>query len=92
MACTERKRTVRVGHVACSWTGGAECGAKSLLWRRARAEEAAEAGAQVDNMAAGGFFGRFGREGNAPVRPMVTPYVVGQTPTHTLIGRAAEVL
>ena len=46
-------------------------------------EEAAEAGAQVDNMAAGGFFGRFGREGNAPVRPMVTPYVVGQTPTHT---------
>ena len=59
----------------------------STTWRTwqlaSGAGEAAEAGAQVDNMAAGGFFGRFGREGNAPVRPMVTPYVVGQTPTHT---------
>ena len=40
--------------------------------REAAGEGAAEAGAQVDNLNAGGFFARFGREPNAP-RPTVIP-------------------
>ena len=41
--------------------------------RAVRGEAAAEAGAQVDNLEAGGFFARFGREREGPRATVIPP-------------------
>ena len=43
-------------------------------------EAAAEAGAQVDNMEAGGFFARFGRERNGPRATVIPPAAAAPSP------------
>ena len=58
--------------MACGWARAAKRQTRCAAQREAAKEAAAEPGAQVDNMEAGGFFARFGRERNAP-RPRVIP-------------------
>ena len=48
--------------------------------REAGGEAAAEAGAQVDNMEAGGFFARFGRERNGPRATVIPPAAAAPSP------------
>jgi len=54
--------------------------------RDATGDAAAEAGAQVNNMEAGGFFARFGREHNAPRATVIPPAAAAPSPAIPLAG------
>ena len=53
---------------------------KHLTCYSAGLEEPNEAGAQVDNMEAGGFFARFGRERNGPRATIIPPAAAAPSP------------